>query len=87
MAKATKQTNITKAKEISIDPDILIMELAEAYPLVVDFLINEYEFHCVGCIMSGFESLRQGAQAHGIIGSDFDEMILRINDLVNQPTV
>ena len=71
------------AKTVKIDPDILIMELAETYPQVVDFLINEYEFHCVGCIMSGFESLRQGAQAHGIIGTDFDELITKIDELIN----
>ena len=74
-----------KTSKINIDPDILILELAELYPEVVEFLINEYEFHCVGCIMSGFESLRIGAQAHGIIGSDFDEMMTRIDALVNLP--
>ncbi len=75
----------TQAKtKVNIDPDILIMELAESYPQVVDFMINEYEFHCIGCIMSGFESLRQGAQAHGIIGSDFDEMMARIDALIEE---
>ena len=68
--------------KITIDPDIMIMELTEVYPEVVDFLINEYEFHCIGCIMSGFETLKQGAQAHGIIGSDFEEMLERATAFV-----
>lgn len=72
-----------KHKE-TIDPDILILELAEEYPEVIDFLINEYELHCIGCIMAGFETLRMGAAAHGIIDKDFDEMMKRINDLVQK---
>lgn len=68
----------TKPKQLKIDPDMLIIELTERYPLAADFLISEYEFHCIGCIMAGFETLRQGAVAHGIFDKDFDEMILRL---------
>jgi len=64
--------------KIKIDPDMLIIDLTERYPLAVDFLISEYEFHCVGCIMAGFETLRQGAEAHGIVDLDFEEMIGRL---------
>jgi hybrid cluster-associated redox disulfide protein len=67
-----------KQSKITIDPDILILELTEMYPQATDFLIREYEFHCIGCIMAGFETLRQGAEAHGIIGKDFDELIRRL---------
>lgn len=81
MLKDSKQ----KTSEVKIDPEILILELSELYPEVVDFLIQEYEFHCVGCIMAGFESLRQGAEAHGIVGEDFDEMCKRINAIINAP--
>jgi|OpeIllAssembly_1097287.scaffolds.fasta_scaffold555109_1 hybrid cluster-associated redox disulfide protein len=67
-----------RTKQLKIDPDMLIIELTERYPLAADFLINEYEFHCIGCIMAGFETIRQGAVAHGIFDNDFDEMILRL---------
>lgn len=80
MAKTTKSK---RKRKVHIDPDILIIELTELYPQVVDFLISEYEFHCIGCIMAGFETLRQGAQAHGIVDQDFDEMIARLDDLIN----
>jgi hybrid cluster-associated redox disulfide protein len=72
-------------KRIQLDPDILIMELTELHPEVIDFLISEYEFHCIGCIMAGFETLRQGAQAHGIIGKDYEEMLSRLEGLINKP--
>lgn len=67
-----------------IDPDMLILEITETYPEVIDFLINEYEIHCMGCIMAGFETLRMGAAAHGITDNDFDEMIERVNELINK---
>ena len=75
----------TKQTKITVDPDILIIELTELYPQLVDFLIEEYEFHCIGCIMAGFETLRQGAQAHGIIDQNFAEMIARLEEILNAP--
>ena len=85
MAKTYPKSKTKKADKNRkhIDPDIMILELSEFYPQVVDFLITEYEFHCIGCIMSGFETLRIGAQAHGIIDEDFAEMMVRIDDLIN----
>ncbi len=72
-----------KEQKKQIDPDMLIAEMAEMYPEVVNFLIYEYQFHCVGCFISQFETLRQGAQTHGIEGEDYDEMIEKINEIIN----
>lgn len=74
----------SKKVQQKIDPDTMILEITELYPEVIDFLINEYEIHCAGCIMAGFETLRMGATAHGINDKDFDEMIERINQLINK---
>ena len=71
-------------KKNKIDPDILIIDLAELYPEVVNFLIYEYQFHCIGCFVSQFETLRQGAEVHGIVGNDFNEMLTRINKLAEE---
>lgn len=68
---------------VKIDENIKIADLAEKYPEVVDFLIYEYGFHCIGCFVSEFETLAEGAQVHGITGSDFDEMILRVENIIN----
>lgn len=62
-------------------PETMIAEIAELYPEVVTFLVQEYGFHCVGCFASQFESLEQGAWVHGIIDSDFDEMLKKINEI------
>lgn len=73
-----------KPQQQLIEPDMIILEITELYPEVIDFLISEYEIHCAGCIMAGFESIRMGAAAHGITDKDFDEMMQRINELVNK---
>lgn len=65
-----------------IKSDMLIAEIVETYPEVVDYLVNEYEFHCVTCILAGFETLEEGALAHGIEGKDFKNMLNEINNLV-----
>lgn len=66
-----------------IKRDINISELAINYPEIVDFLILEYGFHCVGCFVSEFENLEEGARVHGIVGDDFEEMLAVINAKAN----
>jgi hybrid cluster-associated redox disulfide protein len=67
---------------VKIDPDILVADFAEMYPEAVNFLITEYGFHCVGCYVSSFETLREGAAVHGIMGDDFEEMIKSTEQLI-----
>jgi len=68
---------------VKIDPEIKISELAWSYPEVVDFLISEYGFHCIGCFVSEFETLIEGAQVHGIVGEDFEIMLRQVEDIIN----
>lgn len=63
-----------------IERDINISVLAINYPEIVDFLIQEYGFHCIGCFVAEFETLEEGARVHGIIDDDFDEMLVAINN-------
>jgi hybrid cluster-associated redox disulfide protein len=72
-----------KAAKITINPDISIADLAEQYPQVVDLLVYDYGFHCIGCFVAEFETLQEGAVVHGIQGDDFVKLLQQINDLVN----
>jgi hypothetical protein len=69
---------------INIDPNISISELIETYPFLVDFLQSEYGFHCVNCLYSEFDTLIEGAEIHGIIGEDFEELLSAVEDQINQ---
>jgi hybrid cluster-associated redox disulfide protein len=68
--------------QISLDTDITIQDLVAKYPQLVDVLIEEYGFHCVTCFLSEFETLREGAKVHGIEESDFDELMERLDSVI-----
>lgn len=66
-----------------IDPEIGINKLIEEYPQLVEILNDEYGFHCVNCIFSEFDTLKEGAAIHGIEGNDFEEMIVKLEEIIN----
>lgn len=66
-----------------ITPQTPISEIIEIYPEVVDYLIEEYDFHCMNCFLAEYETLEAGAANHGIIDDDFEEMLFEINLLIN----
>lgn len=39
----------------------------------------EHGMHCIGCIASQFETIEQGAKAHGMSDEDIDKMIEKAN--------
>ncbi|MDD5040518.1 MAG: DUF1858 domain-containing protein [Patescibacteria group bacterium] len=55
--KATNRVSITK--------DILIGDLIRKHPETEQVLLH-YGFHCIGCMVSPYESLEAGAAVHGI---------------------
>ena len=55
--KTVKKDKITK--------DILMGELVSKYPQTSDVLMK-YGLHCVGCMLSPYESLEAGVSVHGI---------------------
>jgi len=70
-------------KRISIDPDMNLQDFIIEYPQLVDVLAEEYGFHCVNCMFSGWDTLREGASIHQITGKDFEEMISHLEAILN----
>jgi hybrid cluster-associated redox disulfide protein len=64
-----------------IDKNIQIGELVMNYPQSVDVLFN-HGFHCIGCGLSAYETLEQGALAHGFDEATVEEIIQQIKDAV-----
>ena len=62
----------------AITKDIGIMELVQKYPQAVAVL-QEYGMGCIGCAAAHFESVGEGAAAHG---NDVDAMMESINKAV-----
>lgn len=60
-----------------LDKSIQIGELVTNYPEAVEVLF-EYGFHCIGCGLSAYETLEQGAAAHGFDEKTVEEMLEKI---------
>ena len=71
----------TKTK---ISKKMLILDLVENYPKLVNVLVEKYGFHCVGCQMSASESLAEGAQVHGMDEKMIEKMVKDLQDQVKE---
>lgn len=72
-----KQTN-------EITKDIMIGDLVEKYPKLAKVLVEEYGFHCIGCMAAGMETLEEGATVHGMNSKDIKKMIDDLKSLVKE---
>lgn len=70
-------------RKIKIPLNIKIDELLSKYPYLGDILFYEYGLHCVNCIISGFDTLREGAMVHQIEGAEFKKMISHLEEVIN----
>lgn len=66
-----------------IDLDLPITELLELYPELAPVLTYEYGLYCINCIIADFDTLRNGAELHGIDGKYLEQMILHLESIIN----
>ena len=67
-------------KETKITKDMPIGEVLREHPELFE-VFSEHGLHCIGCAAAGFESLEQGAEAHGI---DIKKLIDDLNKKINK---
>ena len=67
-----------------ITKTINLGELSNTYPELVEVLMNDYGLHCVGCMAEAWETLEEGARAHGFSGKEIDKMVKRLNEMVKK---
>lgn len=71
-------------KKIKITKDILIGDLVEKYPKLAKVLVEDYGFHCIGCMAAGMESLEEGATVHGMDEKEITKLIADLNNRVEK---
>ncbi len=71
MSKKTKAKKITRSTKWS--------EVLEDFPKAGEVLARDYQFHCLGCFASQFETVEEGAKAHGLNDEEIDKMIISLN--------
>lgn len=75
---------IMKKQKTGITKDIMIGDLVSNYPQLGQVLMEEYGFHCIGCMASGMETLEQGAQVHGMSQEEIQKMVEDLKSLVTK---
>ena len=75
---------MVKENKLKITGKMSIAELVEEYPELCEVLMEEYGFHCIGCAVSGMETLAEGAAVHGMGKEDIRVMIENLNELVEK---
>jgi hybrid cluster-associated redox disulfide protein len=63
----------------TITKDMSIQDIVSKYPDAVD-VFSHHGLHCVGCFAATYESLEQGASAHGL---DTDALLKDLNDTIS----
>ncbi len=66
-----------------ITKDMMISEIVEKYPQAAEVFM-EYGLHCVGCHVSAWETIYEGASGHGMDEEMIDMMIKDANTIAQE---
>ena len=69
--------------EEKITKQMTLGDLVMKYPKAAKKLAK-YGLHCVGCHVASFETIDQGAKAHGMKDAEIEKMIEDLNQTINQ---
>jgi hybrid cluster-associated redox disulfide protein len=77
--KSTKtSTKAAKAEKPKITKDMTLGEVAAKYPGAI-MVLFKYGLHCIGCHVAAYETVEQGAMAHGLGDKEIKQMIEEMN--------
>lgn len=69
-----------KSAKEPISKDMAIGDIVRRYPQTVNIFM-ESGLHCVGCAVASFETIEEGAKAHGI---DLKKLIRDLNKCIKK---
>ena len=81
MEKDAQNTSVPIEKP-KFSKDLVIADAARFYPEVIEVFMD-YGLHCIGCHISGFETIEEGAMGHGISGDELDNMLADAQDKID----
>ena len=58
-------------------------EVVSGYPDAVPIMLG-YGLHCIGCHVAAFETIEEGARAHGMGNEDIKKMVSEMNKAVGK---
>ena len=61
-----------------VKKEMTLGEIIEKYPDTAEVMAS-YGLHCIGCHLNSYETLEQGAKAHGMSDKDLEKMLKDVN--------
>jgi hybrid cluster-associated redox disulfide protein len=77
-AAKKKEDKTTKADKPKITKDMTLGEVAAKYPGAI-MVLFKYGLHCIGCHVASYETVEQGAMAHGLSDKEIKQMVEEMN--------
>ena len=75
---AKKPVAKAPAAKPKITKEMTLGEAVSKYPQTMEVLFR-YGLHCIGCHVSAYESIEQGAIVHGLSKDQIDKMVEEMN--------
>ncbi len=83
-SKTPKAQNASASKEAPlITKGMTLGEVVQKYPQAA-FVMMQYGLHCIGCHVSAWETVEQGAMGHGLSPKQVDEMVAQMNKVAKE---
>ena len=70
---------LAKEKKQKISKEMSFQEVLSKYPDTIGIMLS-HGLHCVGCHAAAFETIEQGAKAHGMDDKQLKKMIEELNE-------
>jgi len=67
---------------MTITKSTRITDIAEKHPKAAEILMEKYGMHCIGCYAAAFETVEEGAKAHGMSKKEIDDMVEELNKVL-----
>jgi len=83
LAKRTKSKKAGNIEKGPITKETNINEIVGKYPGTIEVFFK-HGFYCIGCQAAAFESLEQGAKAHGMGDELIEQMVKEMNETIKK---
>lgn len=71
------------AKKDKITKDAKLGDVVSKHPETIEVMLD-YGLHCIGCHVAGWETIEQGAVAHGLSEENIKSLIVDLNKAVEK---
>ncbi len=83
MAKNRVQIKKKVNKKFKIRRNTPIYDISQFNKKASDYLMENYNLHCIGCPLAFLETLEEGLKLHGLNDEEIDKLVEKLNNLKN----